>query len=65
MFAALMAAIPVGFPVSFSIAGVGIVFAYLGWMPGVMDKLCWGRWGNYSWLGPSGGGWLHGGRADG
>ena len=37
MFAALMAAILIGFPVSFSIAGVGILFAYLGWMLGVMD----------------------------
>ncbi|WP_113911529.1 TRAP transporter large permease [Roseovarius dicentrarchi] len=37
MFAALMAAILSGFPVSFSIAGVGIVFAYLGWALGVMD----------------------------
>ncbi|HEY9040079.1 MAG TPA: TRAP transporter large permease subunit [Roseovarius sp.] len=37
MFAALMVAILSGFPVSFSIAGVGIVFAYLGWVLGVMD----------------------------
>ncbi|SEK46250.1 TRAP transporter large permease [Roseovarius nanhaiticus] len=37
MFAALMVAILSGFPVSFSIAGVGIVFAYLGWALGVMD----------------------------
>jgi len=37
MFAALMIAILSGFPVSFSIAGVGIIFAYLGWMLGVMD----------------------------
>ncbi|QYX56238.1 TRAP transporter large permease subunit [Roseovarius sp. SCSIO 43702] len=37
MFAALMVAILSGFPVSFSIAGVGILFAYLGWALGVMD----------------------------
>ena len=37
MFAALMVAILSGFPVSFSIAGVGIAFAYLGWALGVMD----------------------------
>lgn len=37
MFVALMAAVLSGFPVSFSIAGVAIGFAYLGWMLGVMD----------------------------
>ncbi|ASM74442.1 MULTISPECIES: TRAP transporter large permease [Roseobacteraceae] len=37
MFAALMAAVLSGFPVSFSIAGVAIGFAYLGWTLGVMD----------------------------
>ncbi len=37
MFAVLMAAILSGFPVSFSIAGVAVAFAYLGWMLGVMD----------------------------
>jgi len=37
MFGALMAAILLGFPVSFAIAGVGIGFAYLGWTLGVMD----------------------------
>lgn len=37
MFAVLMAAILTGFPVSFSIAGVAIAFAYLGWSLGVMD----------------------------
>ncbi|MCF8516660.1 MAG: TRAP transporter large permease subunit [Rhodobacteraceae bacterium] len=37
MFAALMVAILSGFPVSFSIAGVAIAFAYLGWTLGVMD----------------------------
>lgn len=37
MFAALMAAILMGFPVAFSISGIAILFAYLGWMLGVMD----------------------------
>lgn len=37
MFGALMVAILSGFPVSFSIAGVGISFAYIGWVLGVMD----------------------------
>ena len=37
MFAALMGAILLGFPVSFSIAGVAVIFAYLGWMLGQMD----------------------------
>ncbi|WP_291728999.1 TRAP transporter large permease subunit [Leisingera sp. F5] len=37
MFAALMAAILMGFPVAFSIAGVAIIFACLGWTLGVMD----------------------------
>ncbi|MBC7280088.1 TRAP transporter large permease subunit [Hoeflea sp.] len=37
MFAALIVAILLGFPVSFSIAGVAVVFAYLGWALGVMD----------------------------
>ena len=37
MFAALVAAILSGFPVAFSIAGVAVVFAYLGWVLGVMD----------------------------
>ncbi len=37
MFAALMATILLGFPVAFSIAGVAVLFAYLGWMLGVMD----------------------------
>ena len=45
MFAALMAAILIGFPVSFSIAGVGILFAYLGWMLGVMDITLLGAMG--------------------
>ncbi|ABG31337.1 TRAP transporter large permease [Roseobacter denitrificans] len=37
MFAALMVAILSGFPVSFSIAGVAVIFAYLGWMMGIMN----------------------------
>lgn len=45
MFAALMLAILTGFPVSFSIAGVGILFAYLGWMLGVMDITLLGAMG--------------------
>lgn len=45
MFAALMVAILSGFPVSFSIAGVGILFAYLGWMLGVMDITLLGAMG--------------------
>ena len=37
MFAALMAAILTGFPVSFAIAGVAVIFAALGAALGVMD----------------------------
>lgn len=37
MFAALMAAILLGFPVAFSIGGIAIIFAYLGWATGAMD----------------------------
>lgn len=37
MFAALMGCILLGFPVSFSIAGVAVVFAYLGWAVGEMN----------------------------
>ena len=37
MFAALIATILMGFPVAFSIAGVAVLFAYLGWVLGVMD----------------------------
>ncbi|SLN54836.1 Sialic acid TRAP transporter permease protein SiaT [Pseudoruegeria aquimaris] len=37
MFGALLVGILLGFPVSFSIAGVAILFAYLGWALGVMD----------------------------
>ena len=32
MFAALVVVILCGFPVAFSIAGVAICFAYLGWL---------------------------------
>lgn len=37
MFAALIGCILLGFPVSFSIAGVAILFAFLGWTLGAMD----------------------------
>ncbi len=37
MFAALMAVILSGFPVSFAIAGTAILFAYLGWATGAMQ----------------------------
>lgn len=37
MFGALMAAILSGFPVSFSIAGIAVIFAYIGWMLGEMN----------------------------
>ena len=37
MFAALIACILLGFPVSFSIAGVATIFAVLGWVTGEMD----------------------------
>jgi len=37
MFAGLIGAILLGFPVSSSIAGVAIIFGYLGWAMGVMD----------------------------
>lgn len=45
MFTALMGAILLGFPVSFSIAGIGIFFAYLGWMLGAMDVSLLGAMG--------------------
>lgn len=45
MFAALMGAILLGFPVSFSIAGIAIIFAYLGWSLGVMDITLLGAMG--------------------
>lgn len=37
MFAALIGCILLGFPVSFSISGVAILFAFLGWATGAMD----------------------------
>ena len=37
MFVALMAAILLGFPVAYSIGGIAKVFAYLGWVLGVME----------------------------
>lgn len=37
MFGALIVAILSGFPVSFAIAGVAVIFAYLGWALGVMN----------------------------
>ncbi len=37
MFAGLMGCILLGFPVAFSIAGVAIAFAYLGWVTGAMN----------------------------
>lgn len=37
MFAALIGCILSGFPVSFSIAGVAVFFAALGWWTGIMD----------------------------
>ena len=45
MFAALMAVILMGFPVAFSIAGIAILFAYLGWILGVMDISLLGAFG--------------------
>jgi len=37
MFGALIVAILSGFPVAFAIAGVAVLFAYLGWAMGAMD----------------------------
>lgn len=45
MFAALVAAIMSGFPVAFSIAGVAVAFAYIGWAFGVMDISLLGAFG--------------------
>ena len=45
MFAALIAAVLSGFPVAFSIAGVAVLFAYLGWSMGAMDISLLGAFG--------------------
>lgn len=45
MFAVLILAILAGFPVAFSIAGVAVFFAYLGWLLGVMDISLLGAFG--------------------
>ena len=37
MFLALVVVIMSGFPVAFSIAGVAVLFALLGWLTGAMD----------------------------
>ncbi|MBI1385820.1 MAG: TRAP transporter large permease subunit [Rhizobiales bacterium] len=37
MFVALIGCILIGFPVAFSIAGVAVIFAVLGWLTGAMD----------------------------
>ncbi|MGK7652318.1 TRAP transporter large permease [Roseovarius sp. B08] len=45
MFAALVVAILSGFPVAFSIAGIAVLFAYLGWALGAMDISLLGAFG--------------------
>ena len=45
MFVALVVAIMSGFPVAFSIAGVTVLFAYLGWFAGEMDISLLGAFG--------------------
>ncbi|MDA4848546.1 TRAP transporter large permease [Hoeflea poritis] len=45
MFVALIIAIMSGFPVAFSIAGIAVIFAYLGWFAGVMDISLLGAFG--------------------
>lgn len=45
MFAALVVAILSGFPVAFSIAGVAVLFAYVGWIVGAMDISLLGAFG--------------------
>ncbi|MEM1064104.1 MAG: TRAP transporter large permease subunit [Pseudomonadota bacterium] len=45
MFAALIVVILAGFPVAFSIAGVAVAFAYLGWVLGEMDISLLGAFG--------------------
>lgn len=45
MFAALMGCILLGFPVSFSIAGVAVIFGYVGWATGAMNIGLMGAFG--------------------
>ena len=45
MFAALIAVVLSGFPVAFGIAGVAVLFAYMGWALGVMDISLLGAFG--------------------
>ncbi|MCV0394818.1 MAG: TRAP transporter large permease subunit [Rhizobiaceae bacterium] len=45
MFAALIGCILIGFPVSFSIAGVATIFAFLGWASGAMNLALLGALG--------------------
>ncbi|SDL43602.1 TRAP transporter large permease [Aliiruegeria lutimaris] len=45
MFVALIASVLSGFPVAFSIAGVAVLFAYFGWVVGVMDISLLGAFG--------------------
>ncbi|WP_114389102.1 TRAP transporter large permease [Notoacmeibacter marinus] len=45
MFGALIVAVLSGFPVAFAIAGVAVLFAYLGWALGVMDISLLGAFG--------------------
>lgn len=45
MFAALMGCILLGFPVSFSIAGVAVIFGYLGWVTDTMNIGLMGAFG--------------------
>jgi TRAP-type mannitol/chloroaromatic compound transport system permease large subunit len=44
----LCAAILLGFPVVFTLAGVAVLFAGLGWLLGVFDLRCWARWASAS-----------------
>ena len=45
MFLALVVVIMSGFPVAFSIAGVAVLFAGLGWLTGAMDISLLGAFG--------------------
>ncbi|UKV14238.1 TRAP transporter large permease subunit [Thalassospiraceae bacterium SW-3-3] len=45
MFAALMGCILLGFPVSFSIAGVAVIFAFIGWATDAMNIALMGALG--------------------